>query len=234
MKSIVTFTFLVTLLLTAGTALAYDCYNPPPPPPPAPCPQYQKMQYRQDAPCPTRCGKCDRYGDRCAVQKKSCEKKVVHQHTYQCQTTCTAKTKETATVQCDLCGTRYPKGVEHYCPLVQCKKCGHVHPRDVEHRCGMVQCRSCGEFYPQGMQHHCGEVRCPSCGVHYYPGAGHNCQARYPQGDSFRRPPCERPGKQCPAPRTQGCNISRQETRQAGRTSQTSWQAWFKNQEQAL
>lgn len=224
MKSIVTFTFLITLLLTASTAFSYDCYErtPPPPPPSRSCPQCQAIQCRQHPPCPTRCGQCDR----CAIHKRSCKKKVVHQHSYQCQTTCTVKTKQTTTVQCQLCGSRYPQGVEHYCHLVQCKKCGHVHPRDVEHRCGMVQCKSCGVFHPQGMQHYCGEVRCQFCGVHYHPGVGHHCQAQCPQGDCFRQPPpCQYPGKQCP---TQGCNMRR------SRAMQTSWHAWFKNQEQAL
>lgn len=205
MKSIFTITFLVTLLLTAGTALSYDCYEREAPVRHHTCSQCQKPQCNQHHhPCPTRCGQCDK----CRMHKRSCEKQVVHQQNYQCETTYTQKTEQITTVQCSLCGTSYPKGVEHYCNRVKCRSCGQIHPRDVEHRCGMVQCRTCGVHHPQGMRHRCDEDR----------SRHQDCS----QGDCFQRNACRYKGRQCA---TRNCNLPRQEE-----TIETRWHAWFKNQ----
>lgn len=213
MKSIFTISFFATLfltVLTASTALSYDCYERTPPQiRPCNCPQCQSMRHRHPQPCPTRCGQCKQ----CALSR-SCNKKVVHKHTYQCQTTCTQKTEQITTVQCKLCGTRYPKGVDHYCNKIQCQRCGMVHLRDVEHRCGIVQCETCGMHYRQGMKHHCGEVRCQFCGVHYKPNIEHHCRPRCQHNDCSRGNDCRYHGKQCPTP---CCN--------------TSWHTWFKQKQ---
>ncbi len=209
MKSIFAVTFLVTMLLTAGTALSYDCYERNPPQiRPCASSQCQKPQCRQHhyQPCPTRCGQCDK----CRMHKQRCQKQTVHQHGYQCQTTCTQKTEHVTTVQCKLCGTSYPKGVDHYCNRVQCRSCGQVHARDVEHRCGMVRCGTCGVQHPHGMRHRCGEMR----------SRPQDCS----QGDCYQGNACRYKGKRCA---TRNCNPPRREE-----TMETRWHTWFKNQMQ--
>ena len=231
MKSIFTITFLVTLLLTAGTALSYDCYEREPPVRHHTCSQCQKPQCSQHhQPCPTRCGKCDKCNNS-RMHKQHCQKQVVHQQSYQYKTTCTQKTEQITTIQCKLCGTRSPKGVDHYCNRAQCRSCGQIHPRDVEHRCGTVQCRTCGIHHPQDMKHRCGEIRCQSCGIHYQQSVGHHCRSRSPhqdcsQGDCFQGNACRYEGKhkQCA---TRGCNVTGKESQE---TMETRWHAWFKNQ----
>jgi len=206
MKSIFTISLLVTFLLTAGTALSYDCYERTPPQiRPYGCSQCQKPQCRQQhQPCPTRCGQCDK-----------CNKYRMHKPSYQCKTTYTKKTEQITTVQCKLCRTRYPKGVDHYCNRVQCRSCGQVHQRNVEHRCGTVQCRTCGVHYPQDMRHRCDEVR----------SRHQDCS----QGDCFQGNACRYEGKhkQCA---TRGCNLTRRESRASQETMETRWHTWFKNQ----
>ncbi len=205
MKSFFTVSFLVTILLTASTALSYDCYEREAPVRHHPCSQCQKPQCSQHhQPCPTRCGQCDK----CRTHKRSCQKQVVHQQNYQCETTYTKKTEQITTVQC--------------------RSCGQIHPRDIAHRCGKVQCRTCGVHHPQGTKHHCGEVRCKSCGIHYHQNVGHHCRARCQHRDCFRenKKSCRHEGKQCA---TRGCNLTRKESQE---TMETRWHAWFKNQAQ--
>ena len=215
MKSFFTISFFVTLLFTAGTAFSYQCDIPAPPKiQPCTCSlcQPQKSQ------CKSKCNKCDKR----AVRKQPCKKKIVHKNSYQCKTTCTAKTEQVTTVQCKLCGTHHPKGVDHYCNKVQCRSCGQVHQRGVAHHCGVIQCRNCGIHHQQGMEHRCGEVRCQFCGVHYHPSVGHHCRARCQQYDcSQQANSCRAEGKQCS---TRGCRITHKETKE------TRWHNWFKNQ----
>ena len=255
MKSIFTITFLVTLLLTAGTALSYECYEKKPPQiRPCTCSQcvkkiVKKPQCRlQHQPCPTRCDKCDKC-DHSRRHKPSCQKKVVHQQGYQCKTTCTKKTEQTTTVQCKLCGIRSPKDIEHYCNRVQCKSCDQIHPRDVEHRCGMTQCKTCGVQHPQNMKHHCGtvrcrtcgvhhpqdmkhrcgETRCQSCGIHYQQSVGHHCRPRSPHQDCSQGDCFQKNDCQYKSKQcaTRGCNLTSKESKE---TMETRWHAWFKNQ----
>ncbi len=234
MKSIFTISFLVTILFSAGTAFSYNC-DAPAPPQVQPCTcslcqkQYQKPQCNLHQPCASRC-------DKCAAQKKTCKKKVVHKDRYQCKTTCSTKTehKHITTVQCKLCGAHHPKGVDHYCNKVQCKSCGQIHRRDVEHRCGTVQCRTCGVHHPQGMKHYCGKIRCQSCGTHYHQSVGHHCRSHSPhqdcsQGDCFQKNACRHEGqqgkhRQCA---TRDCNATHKESKE---TMETRWHNWFNNQ----
>jgi hypothetical protein len=153
------------------------------------------------------------------MHKQDCQKQVIHQQGYQCKTTYTQKTEQITTVQCRLCGTSYPKGVEHYCNRVQCRTCGQIHPRDVAHRCGMVQCRTCGIQHPQGMRHRCGE---------------REVRSRYQdcsQGDCFQGNACRYEGKrkhkQCAI---RSCNLTHRESRASQETMETRWHTWFKNQ----
>ncbi len=215
MKSIFTITFLVTLLLTAGTALSYDCYERTPPQiHPSTCSHCQKPQCRQrHQPCSTRCGKCEKCNN-FRMHNQHCQKKVVHQQSYQCKTTCTQKTEQITTIQCRLCGNSYPKGGEHYCNRVQCRGCGQIHPRNIEHRCGTVQCRRCGVHHPQGMRHHCGEAHRPH----------QDCS----QGDCYQGNACQYQGKQKQCA-TRGCSLTRKESQE---TMENRWHTWFKNQAQ--
>ncbi|CAK8714469.1 TNFR-Cys domain-containing protein [Candidatus Electrothrix laxa] len=233
MKSIFTISFLVTLLLTAGagTALSYDCYERTPPQiRPYTCSQCQKPQCNQPPqPCSTRCGQCDKC-NKSRIYKPSCQKKVKHRHSYQCETTCTKKTEQITTIQCKLCGTRYQKGVEHYCNRAQCRSCGQVHPRDVAYRCGIVQCRTCGQTHSREIEHRCGTVQCNTCGIQYPQGMRHRCdevRTRHQdcsQGDCFQGNTRRYEGKQCA---TRGCNFTRKESKE---TMETRWHTWFKNQ----
>lgn len=221
MKLIFTISCLVTLLLTAGTALSYDCYERTPPQiRPIVYSQCQKPQCRQQhQPSPTRCGQCDT--NNCRMHKPSRQKQVVHQHNYQCETTCTKKTEQIATVQCKLCGARYPKGVEHYCNKVQCKTCGQIHPRNVAHRCGTVQCRTCGVHHPQDMRHRCGASEVRSQRQDCSQG---DCFQGQKNGNACRY---ESKRKQCS---TRSCNLTRRASRASQETMETRWHAWFKAQ----
>jgi hypothetical protein len=222
MKLIFTISFLVTLLLTAGTALSYDCYerNPPKIRPYA-CSQCQKPQCRQQhQPDPTRYGQCDK-SNNCRMHKPSCKKQVVHQHSYQCKTTCTKKTEPITTVQCRSCGQIHSRDVQHRCGMVQCRTCGQAYQQNIEHRCSTVQCRTCGVHHPQGMRHRCGEDEVRS--------QHQDCS----QGDCFQGQKngnaCRYEGKhkQCA---TRGCNLTHKASQESRETMETRWHAWFKAQ----
>ncbi|MCI5211160.1 MAG: hypothetical protein D3910_20790 [Candidatus Electrothrix sp. ATG2] len=227
MKSLVTISFLVTFLLTAGTAFSYDCYEKAPPQVrPCTCSKCEKTHCRQHS-STCRCRECC---ETCATRKQDCKKKITHRQSYQCETTYTKRTEHVTTVQCKFCGTRHPKGVDHYCNRVQCRSCGQIHPRNVEHRCGRVQCRTCNQMHPRDVEHRCGTVRCKTCGVHHPQGMRHRCgeiRSQYQdcsQGDCFQGNGCryEAKPKQCA---TRNCNVSKE-------TMETRWHAWFQNQKQ--
>ncbi len=222
MKSIFAVSFFVTLLFPAGTAFSYQCDIPAPPPQVQPCSlgqqkQCKEPQCRQHYRSGKKCN-CNKRA-RCTTQKKPCREKIVRKDSYQCKTcktTCSTTTEQINMVQCRLCGTRYPKGVDHYCNKVPCKSCGQIYPRGVEHRCGMKQCRTCGTQYKKKKQHDCGEIRCQSCGVSYHPRFEHHCRTRQQQNNDCSQ------GKQCST--QQGCSITHKEARE------TRWHKWFKNQ----
>ncbi|MCI5132324.1 MAG: hypothetical protein D3904_12590, partial [Candidatus Electrothrix sp. EH2] len=233
MKSFfMTISLLVSLFFTAGTALSYDCYDSTPPPVPSQpcaCSQCQKVQYTQQQPCPTRYNQCDETGvrnpfryDTCdgptAVRCKyysDCRKKkraprykepryTAPQYvTYQCQTAYTEKKEQVATVQCKLCGTRYLKGVNHYCNKVQCRQRVQKQPRKVGYQCDTVQRSTYRMRHPERAKYRCGEVRCKSCSTtRYLPTDQYNCRncrncrSRY-QKDCVQKNPCRNEGSSC-------------------------------------
>lgn len=220
MKSVFTLSFLITLFLTAGTALAYDCYEQTPPPQVVQVQsyscslcktkQYQKPQcncackLRQGYSCSTSpCNKCNKYKkcnkctckNRC-LSKPSCAKKTV------CQTTYTKKTERIATTQCKLCGNYYSKGVKHYCKKKQCKT-GKKYTKVRTNSCNKnkVQRTTCSTQYRQEVPYDCGEVRYSST------------RTRVPQYEGGSR----QVATHC------NLNVTRQENRE---TMETRWNAW--------
>lgn len=228
MKSVFTLSFLVTLFLTASTALAYDCYEQAPPPQvvvqvqqPCGCSlcktkQYQKPQCKckQRQSCST-CSQCNKYKTcntySCSIRKPSRSKKAVCQQKYQCQTTYTKKTERVATTQCKLCGNYYSKGVKHYCKKKQCQT-GKKYTKVRTNSCNKnkVQRTICNTQYRQEVPvpYDCGEVRYKSCEVRYSP-----TRTRVPQYEGGSR----QVATYC------NLNVNRQENRE---TMETRWNAW--------
>ena len=242
---------LVSLFFTAGAALSYDCYEKNPPPPPAQpcvCPQYQEcrqVQYKkQKQPCPSSCvERCDRtvstnpfnydQCDRPVVRKASYvkKKKAPRYSTYQCQTEYTEKTEQVTTVQCKLCGTRCPKGVNHRCNTVQYDPCKKKQPVNVVYQCDTKRCGTCGKQYRQGRKHNCCKVRSQSCDTRYQPAGryeGYAYRTGYRKNqkkDCFRKNSCRQDCGQY-APRN--CDLPRNDT------MERRWQKWFTVQEQRI
>ena len=239
MKSfLITTIFFVGLFFTAGTALSYDCYERTPPPPrpqPCACSQCQKVQYKQKQPCSSRCDRCDRTAcsnpfrytqcgcDRTVVRNDCGKKKVKPRQTYQCQTSYTEKTERITTVRCDLCGTRYLKGVHHRCNRVQDDRCGKKQPVNVVYQCDTKRCGTCGKQYRQERKHHCGtRYQSYQCDDRY---DGYNCRTKSRKPDCFRESPCRQKDCRCA---TINCDDNPDET------METRWRKWFKMQEQRI
>lgn len=238
MKSVFTLSFLITLFLTASTALAYDCYEQTPPPQVQSCgcspcqkKQCQKPQctyeckyeckYEQGYSCST-CNKCKKYKKYKKCNRCNCTKKAAPQKKYQCQTTYTQKTKRVATTQCKLCGTRYSKGVKHYCKKKQCRTCNKRYTRGTTHRCNKnkVQRTTCSTQYRQQVPYNCGEVRYKSCEVRYYPT---RTRTRVPQQDCSQQKVYQYEGGSKRVATRCDLNLTRQENRE---TMETRWNAW--------
>lgn len=244
---------LVSVFFTAGTALSYDCYDRAPVPARS---QHQKVQCKEKQPCLSPCKQCDRSGVQNPFHYDTCDRPVVRsvsytyrndcgakkraprykaarytapRHiTYQCQTAYTEKIEQVATVQCKLCGTRYLKGVDHYCNKVQCGQRVQKQPERIGYQCDTVQRNTYGMQYPERTKYNCGETRCKSCcSTCCLPTDKSNCcNSRIPcQKDCFHKNPCRNEVGRC-AP--QNCNTSR------GETMGTKWHKWFKNQQQRI